>query len=121
MQARGARIGPTYTAPMPRFPLAALMLCALGVAACAVEPPPPLRVLVKLAQPETDPAVIARMVERVGGTPVSYLAATSPHWHALALRCADAAACDEALRRLRADTATFAAVQRDERRRSPAP
>jgi hypothetical protein len=75
-----------------------------------------IRLLVKLARPWTDGAAIERRAAAIAGVPVRYLAATSPQWHALALRCAPAPECNRALRRLRADTSTFDAVEFDERR-----
>ena len=107
---------------MPRPLTVALMSSAIGMAACAAEPvQPELRVMVKLSQPATDPDVIARQAARVAGTAVRYAAAISPQWHALALSCADAAGCEAAMQRLRADTNTYEAVQRDERKRALKP
>jgi hypothetical protein len=114
--------------------LASGLACLAGVAACAAPAPAApaaapvaaagageLRLLVKLAQPSTDPASIAREASAAAGVPARYLSGTSPQWHALALRCGSAAECDAALGRLRADGATFEAIQLDERRRQAAP
>ena len=104
--------------------LAALGLASLaGVVACAAPADPAgyeageVRVLVKLARASTDAASIARQASAAAGAPARYLAATSTQWHALALRCGSAIACDAALERLRGDTANFEVVQRDERKR----
>ena len=108
--------------------LAALGLAFLaGVAACAAlnETSDPggveMRVLVKLTRPSSDAPAIVRQASAAAGEPVRYLAASSTQWHALALHCASAAACDAALQRLRADVANFEAVQRDERKRPSSP
>ena len=104
--------------------LAALGLASLaGLAACAApadpagQPIDEVRVLVKLARPSTDSEAIARQASAAAGAPVRYLAATSTQWHALALRCPSATACEAALQRLRGDGANFEVVQRDERKR----
>jgi hypothetical protein len=114
--------------------LASGLACLAGVAACASPVPvamaaPPtasassteLRLLAKLARPSTDAASIEREVSSAAGVPARHLSSTSPQWHALLLRCASAAECDAAVRRLRADAATFEAIQLDERRRPAAP
>ncbi|HEX7439599.1 MAG TPA: hypothetical protein VF319_05820 [Caldimonas sp.] len=114
--------------------IATLCLVSLaGVAACAAPAGPrevpvesrdvaiEMRVLVKLVRPSTDGAAIARQASGAASVPVRYLSATSAEWHALALGCGSAPACDAALQRLRADAATFAAVERDERRRPATP
>jgi hypothetical protein len=80
-----------------------------------------LRVLVKLAKESADTDAIAARVAAAAGTPARYLAASAPRWHALALSCADAPACEAAFRRLGADTTAFEVVQRDERRRIVSP
>ncbi|KNZ31379.1 MAG: hypothetical protein AD742_17610 [Methylibium sp. NZG] len=83
-----------------------------------------LRVLVKLAKPagaSADTAAIATQVAAAAGTNARYLAASSPQWHALALRCADVQACEAAYLRLSADKAAFEVVQRDERKRIVTP
>ena len=97
-------------------------MASIAVAACAAPATEPeFRVLVKLAQASSDGDAIARRAGDVSGVPVRYVAASSPQWHALALRCGDASSCDAALARLRADTRTFESVQRDERRRIVSP
>lgn len=98
-------------------PASASMAAAPAAAAGPVE----LRVLVKLAQPSADATAIARETSTAAGVPARYLSGTSPQWHALALHCASAAECDAAMRRLRADAATFESIQLDERRRPAAP
>ena len=100
----------------------AAAMASIVVAACAAPAPDvEQRVLVKLAQPSADADAIARQAGQVSGVPVRYVAASSAQWHALALRCADAPACDAALRRLRADSRTYESVQLDERRRVVSP
>ena len=101
-----------------------LSLCSVLVAACANEstaPQSPMRLIVKLAQPTEDGAAIARRVSQSAGVPARYLAATSAAWHAVALECDGAAACETALERLRADRRHFDAVERDERKRIVTP
>ena len=100
--------------------LAAVAACAAPAAAVA-DAPSGTRLLVKLAHPSADGAVIARAASAAAGLPVRYLAATSMEWHALALSCDSAPQCDTAMQRLRADTAMFTAVERDERKRSAHP
>jgi hypothetical protein len=102
------------------------LACLAGVAACAAPEAvtasaAETRLLVKLVDPSTDATAIARQAALASGLPVRYLSATSPQWHALALRCGSDAACDAAIGRLRADAARFAAVPRDERKRAAAP
>lgn len=82
---------------------------------------PELRVLVKLAAASADTDAIAAQVAAAAGTNARYLAASSPQWHALALRCADVQTCEAAFRRLSANTAAFEAVQRDERKKIVTP
>lgn len=92
------------------------------LAACAAEPPAtPMRVLVKLAQPATDAEAIAALAARSAGVAARYIAASSAQWHSIALDCAGARECEAALARLRADRATFDAVERDERKRIVTP
>ncbi len=109
------------------------MASLAGIAACAGPAGPrdvpvetrdvagETRVLVKLVRPSTDGAAIARQASGAAAVPVRYVSATSAEWHALALGCGSVPACDAALQRLRADAATFAAVERDERRRPATP
>lgn len=104
--------------------LSFLLLCSGLVAACANESTAaqsPLRLIVKLAQPSEDGAAIARQVSRSAGVPARYLAATSAAWHAVALDCDSARACEAALERLRADRRNFEAVERDDRKRIVTP
>ena len=103
---------------------ASLCLAALALAACAAEPLPSvtgMSVLVKLAQPSADPAIVTAQVGAAAGRPVRYLAAMSEAWHSVYLRCEGAADCDALLQRLRADSARIAGVQRDERKRIVSP
>jgi hypothetical protein len=114
---------------MPRLSFAALLFACTGIAACAVQPAPAAppapgsewRVMVKLAEPSADPRQIAEQASRVSGVSVQHVAASSPQWHALVLACADEAACDAAMQRLRAAAATYASVQRDQRRQPQSP
>jgi hypothetical protein len=103
----------------------ALVACAgalSALAACAApsEPIAPaqanVRVMVKLVHSSEDARAIADEAARVAGVAVSYAAATSPSWHALVLRCADAAACDAAIARLRAAGTLYQAVEVDGRK-----
>ena len=95
--------------------LGALSACAAPVDVSA-SPAASLRVMVQLVHASEDARAIAGQAEQVAGVPVSYAAATSPTWHALALHCADAAACDAALARLRAAHTTYQAVEVDGRK-----
>jgi hypothetical protein len=72
---------------------------------------------VKVAPPGSQADAVLRRAAQASGVPTSYVAAVSPQWHGLSLSCGDEARCEAALQRLRADTAYFEAVQRDERRR----
>ena len=105
-------------------PAAAACVFAGALAAC-VGPSPdrvvaaqatPLRVLVKLVRPSEDAAAIGAEATRVAGVPVTYAAATSASWHALALHCAKGAACDAALGRMRAAVEVYQAVEIDGRK-----
>ena len=101
-----------------------LSLCSVLVAACANEstaPQSPMRLIVKLAQPTEDGAAIARLVSQSAGVPARYLTATSAAWHAVAVECDGARACEAALKRLRADRRHFEAIERDERKRIVTP
>jgi len=75
----------------------------------------PLRVMVKLAHASADANAIAGEAARVAGVPVTYAAAASPTWHALALHCAGAG-CDAAIARLRAAGSVYQAVEIDGRK-----
>ena len=95
--------------------------CALAAAltsACSVAPPravaaepAPLRVMVKLVRGSDDAAAIGAEASRIAGVRVSYAAATSMQWHALALHCASTAECDAAIARLRAAASVYQAVE----------
>ena len=100
-------------APQP----GAVPASALAPASASAE----LRVLVKLPAASADTDAIATQVAAAAGTSARYLAASSPQWHALALRCADVLACEAAFRRLSANTAAFEVVQRDERKKIVTP
>ena len=114
---------------MRKITLATAAAAMTWLAACAVPVPAAepasaaaeLRVLVKLATASSDTSWITAQVATAAGVQVRYLAATSPQWHALALVCAGPDACEAALRRLGANTATFEVVQRDERKRIATP
>jgi hypothetical protein len=102
---------------------AAVAGCALAAAltACAAAPAPgvagpvagatSLRVMVKLVHGSGDAAAIGAEATRIAGVAASYAAATSTHWHALALHCASAAECDAAVARLRAATTVYQTVE----------
>jgi len=95
--------------------------CALVAAlasACSAPGPrdvagevPPLRVMVKLVDGSEDGATIGAEASRIAGVRVSYAAATSAQWHALALHCASAAECDAAVARLRAASSVYQTVE----------
>jgi hypothetical protein len=112
-----------YTEPMHHATLAAAAASMTWLVACAGPAATPavagaeLRVIVKLNAPSSDTRAITERVAAAAGTPARYLAASSPQWHALALQCADAKACEAAFQRLGANEAAFETVQRDERRR----
>jgi hypothetical protein len=94
----------------------ALSACAAPAPAAepgAVE----VRLMVKLVRPMQDASVIAADASRVAGVPAHYRSMVSASWHALSLRCADAAACDRAIDRLRQEKTTFEAVELDGRKR----
>ncbi len=91
------------------------------LAACAATPETELRVLVKLAQPSSDAAAIARLVSGRAGVTARYLGSSSLAWHALLLPCAGTSECDALLQRLRADRVAIEAVERDERKRIVSP
>lgn len=97
---------------------AAACVLAAALAACTAPAPreraaeaAPLRVMVKLAHPSEDAAAISAEATRVAGVPVTYAAATSASWHALALHCAGPAECEAAVARLRGAAATYQAVE----------
>jgi hypothetical protein len=98
-----------------------LVACAAPVPAAAPAAPAEMRVLVKLAKASSSAEAIAAQVTIAAGTQARYLAATSPQWHALALVCAGAEACEAAFLRLSANNPAFEVVQRDERKRIATP
>ena len=102
-------------------PVPAAAPSAAPSAAPTATPAAEVRILVKLAKASEDTEAIAAQVAAAAGTPARYLAATSTQWHALALMCADAQACEAAMQRLSAKSATFEVVQRDERKRIQTP
>ena len=71
---------------------------------------PPLRVMVKLVRGSEDAVAIGAEASRIAGVRVSYAAATSAQWHALALHCAGAE-CDAAIARLRAASNVYQTVE----------
>jgi hypothetical protein len=100
------------------------LLSGVMLAACAADLPlaaSPMRLLVKLVQPTSDPTAIAALVSRGAGVPARYIAASSAQWHAVGLECETARDCESALARLRADRGVFEAVERDERKRIVTP
>ncbi len=97
---------------------AACTLVAALTGACSAAPardvaaqPQPLRVMVKLVRASDDAGAIGAEAGRIAGVPVSYAAATSPQWHAIALHCASSAECDAAVARLREATSVYQAVE----------
>jgi hypothetical protein len=108
-----------HWATMLRVRLLLLSLFGTALAACAANPAPLLewRVLVKVGPPGNEADAVVRRAAQASGVPARYVASVSPQWHGLSLSCSDEARCEAALQRLRADTAFFETVQRDERRR----
>ena len=96
--------------------LGAIAACATPVVEPAGAAQANVRVMVKLVHSSEDARAIADQAARVAGVAVSYAAATSPSWHALVLRCADSAACDAAIARLRAAGTLYQAVEVDGRK-----
>ena len=93
--------------------LTALIGCA-GVptrAGAALPEPAPLRVMVKLVRGSEDGAAIGAEATRIAGVRVTYAAATSPVWHALALHCTSTVECDTAVARLRAAGGVYQTVE----------
>ena len=97
---------------------ACVVACAVGACAApsaAARDGASLRVMVKLTRASEDSSAIASQAARIAGVPVTYAAATSSTWHALALECAGAS-CDAALARLRAAGEVYQAVEIDGRK-----
>jgi hypothetical protein len=94
--------------------------CAASSGSSGSAPAVDVRVLVRLVEPSTDAAAISAAATRHARVPVTYAAATSPSWHALALHCESAAQCDAALVRLRAAASTYSAVEIEGRRQKAA-
>jgi hypothetical protein len=89
----------------------------VACAADAAPEPPPVRVLVKLANTTlVDASAIRGDAARIAGVRVSYAAAAGSAWHAIVLHCRGAAECDAAVARLRAATGTYLAVEIDGRK-----
>lgn len=95
---------------------AGLTLSACAGSGAAVSGPVDVRVLVQLVHPSADAATISAAASRHAQLPVTYAAAASPSWHALALRCGSAAECEAAIARLRGAASTYSAVELDGRR-----
>ena len=72
--------------------------------------------MVKLARGSEDADAIALEATRIAGIRVTYAAATSPLWHALAVHCASAAQCEEAIGRMRAAATVYAVVESEGRK-----
>ena len=79
------------------------------------------RVMVKLRDPSIDRAAVAAEAQAVAGVPVQATGAVTPEWQALSLDCADEAACEAAIDRLRADTGRYLLVEIDRRRTTMPP
>jgi hypothetical protein len=93
-------------------------LVAVLASACSAPSPrdvageaPPLRIMVKLVRGSEDAVAIGAETSRIAGVRVSYAAATSAQWHALALHCASASECDAAIARLRAASDVYQTVE----------
>lgn len=109
-----------------RLTLPCLLTAALALAACAADRPvvaaeatAGLQVLVQLAPDaaaDLQPQSIATLASVSAGVPVQHVAASGERWHALRVQCPPAD-CETAFKRLVADIAHFAVVQRDELRR----
>ncbi len=99
--------------------LAALAAC--GAPADAAAPQTDLRLLVKLKEASIEGAAIARAASAAAKRPVRYLSSSGGQWHVVVVRCVAGADCDAAIQRLRADVATFEAVERDALKRPAKP
>jgi len=101
---------------------AAACVLGAGLAACvapagaAAETGAEVRIMVKLARASEDADAIAAEATRIAGSRVTYAAATSSSWHALAVHCESAARCDEAIARLRAAGSVYVAVESEGRK-----
>jgi|SRR4051812_30601507 hypothetical protein len=91
---------------------AALAGCAVVPSrdAAALAEAAPIRVMVKLVHGSEDAAAIGAEATRIAGIRVTYAAATSPVWHALALHCTGSE-CDAAIARLRAAGSVYQTVE----------
>ena len=96
--------------------VAGLSLGACAGSGAAVGAPVDVRVLVQLVRPSADAAAISAAASRHAQVPVTYAAAASPAWHALALRCGSAAECEAAIARLRSAVSTYSAVELEGRK-----
>ena len=112
-------VSPTPTSAVASAAAACVLASALAACAAprqtAADGAAPLRVMVKLAHASDDANAIAAEAARIAGVPVTYAAATSATWHALALHCAGAR-CDAAIARLRAADTLYQAVEIDGRK-----
>ncbi|MEP7301290.1 MAG: hypothetical protein ABI699_07155 [Caldimonas sp.] len=107
-----------------RLATAFALVAAATLSACAAPSAPSapsaaafeMRVLVKLVRPSEDATAIAAEASRQAGVPARYAASVSTVWHALSLRCADAAACGAALARLRQASGVYQAVEPEGRK-----
>jgi len=101
---------------------AAACVLGVGLGACvapagaAAETSAAVRVMVKLAHGSEDADAIAAEATRIAGIRVTHAAATSSSWHALAVHCASAAQCDEAIARMRAAAAVYVVVESEGRK-----
>lgn len=93
-----------------------LVACAAASVDAADAAAQPQRILVKLVHGGQDAQAIAAEATRVAGLPVSYAAGMSATWHALAVHCTGAAACDAAIARLRAAASIYRDVEIDGRK-----
>jgi hypothetical protein len=100
------------------------LAAGLSLTACATPAGPErvdARVLVHLVQPSADAAAISATAARQAGVPVTYAAAASPAWHALALHCDSRAQCEAAVERLRSAGSIYASVELEGRRQKTTP
>ena len=110
-------IVPTHTRDVAAAAVGCVLLAALTACvvpardAAALAEAAPLRVMVKLVHGSEDAAAIGAEATRIAGVRVTYAAATSPLWHALALHCTSPAECEAAIVRLRAAGTVYQTVE----------
>ena len=105
----------------------ALQACAQPVATPAAEPGATpaqaaaqgLRVTLRTVADAASPQALAQQIGHSAGVAARDLSLHAPRHATLTLECTDAAACEQALQRLRADHELIADVQPDQRQRRP--